>query len=175
MALHLFLPLLYSLVFIRSFPNIWSFVFFIVGICIGFQILFFDRVLHAFYLYPESEFNRLVRSLWSNKNYIGFVKALSQAETLQEKLLTRSTLFLIVFVLMTIFVLTSTGSIVGTGIMLGMGLHYTYDFWRYSGSQEKFSKQYLWQVKKTFTDREIRGFVLVWTAFFVLLSLVVFI
>lgn len=173
MALHLFLPLLYSLFFIRSFPNIWSFVFFIMGTLIGFQILFFDRVLHAFYLYPETEFNQLVRSLWKNKDYVGFVKALSQAETLQEKLLTRSTLFLIVYVLMTIFVLTSTGSVVGTGIMLGMGLHYTYDFWRYSRSPEKFAKQYLWQVKRAVTDREIRGFVLAWSAFFAVLTLIV--
>lgn len=171
MALHLLLPLIYSLFFFRSFPDIWSMVFFVVGTFIGFQILFLDRVLHAFYLYPETEFNQLVRSLWVNKNYVGVIKALAQAETLQEKLLTRSTLFLIVYVLMTIFVMTSTGSVLGTGIMLGMGLHYTYDFWRYSRTPEKFAKQYLWQVKRTISEREVRGFVLVWTVVFIGLSL----
>lgn len=173
MALHLLLPLLYSLFFIRSFPNWWSFAFFIFGTYIGFQILFFDRLLHAFYLYPETEFNQLVRALWKNKDYLGVIKALAQAETLQEKLLTRSVLFLIVYVVMTVFVLTSTGSVVGTGLMLGMGLHYTYDFWRYSRSPEKFAKQYLWQVKKSFSDQEIRGFVIGWTVFFVIVTLLV--
>jgi len=173
MVIHLILPFLYSLLFIGSFPNFLSFGLIILGVFIGFQILFFDRVLHAFYLYPETEFNQLVRSLWANKDYVGVVKALVQAETLQEKLLTRSTLFLIVYLLMTVFVLTSTGSVIGIGLMLGMGLHYTYDFWRYSRFTEKFTKQYLWQIKRSFTDREIRGFVVGWTVFFVLLTLLV--
>jgi hypothetical protein len=115
----------------------------------------------------------LVRDLWKKKDYRGVIRALMQAGTLQEKLLTRSIVFFIVYLLLTIFVLTSTGSVGGIGLMLGMGLHYTYDFWRYSRSVDQFRMQYLWQLKRQVSEREIRGFVVGWTAVFVVITLLV--
>jgi hypothetical protein len=174
MLFHVLVPFIYSAFFFFSFPGgVINFGLFVIGVLIGFQILFADRIVHAFYLYPETEFNTLVRELWKRGDVKGMLKALAQAETLQEKLLTRSALFLIVYIFMTIFVLTSTGSVVGFGIMLGMGLHYTVDFWRYSKDPKKFAKQYLWQVKRVLSPQEIRAFVLGWTALFILLSLVI--
>lgn len=170
---HIFLPFVYSAIFFFSFPSLLQFVFFVIGVVFGFQILFLDRFIHAFYLYPDTEFNQLVRAYWQKGNYLGAIKALAQAESLQEKLLTRSALFLIVYVLLTLFVLTSTGSVFGIGMMLGLGLHYTCDFWRYSRDTERFTKQYFWQVKRSFTAREIRAFVVGWTVFFIVLSLLV--
>lgn len=173
MAVHLLLPLAYGLLFFRSFPNWVSLLVFVIGCVIGFQILFLDRFVHAFYLFPDTEFNTLVRELWKKKEYVGVIKALMQAGTLQQKLLTRSIVFFIVYLLLTIFVLTSTGSVGGIGLMLGMGLHYTYDFWRYSQSTEQFRTQYLWQLKRPLSEREIRGFVVGWTVIFVVISLLV--
>ncbi len=171
---NIFLPFLYSALFAFKFPGGWgSFGLFGVGVWVGFQLLFLDRVVHAFYLYPDTEFNTLVRSLWIKRDLKGMFRALTQAETLQEKLLTRSALFLIVYIFLTIFVLTSTGSAVGIGVMLGMGLHYTADFWRYSQNPQQFAKQYLWQIQRSFSPREIRAFVVSWTVFFVVLSLLV--
>jgi len=175
MAVHLLLPIIYSLIFFHRFPGWLPFVLFIVGTFLGFLLLFLDRFVHAFYLYPNTEFNTLVRELWKKGDYVGAIRALSQAEILQEKLLTRSVLFLIVYLFLTIFVITSTGSVVGIGLMLGMGLHYTYDFWRYSRNPSRFSKQYLWQLKRTLTDREIRVFVLAWTVLFTVLTIAVLI
>lgn len=174
MLMHLILPLVYSVIFYFRFPDLITFVLFVVGTVFGFQLLFLDRFIHAFYLYPETEFNTLVRQQWKRGDYFGVIKTLAQAETLQEKLLTRSALFLAVYVLLTVFVLTSTGSVFGIGMMLGMGLHFTYDFWRYSRDPQRFSQQYLWQIKRTFTAKDIRNFVIGWTVLFIFLSLAVF-
>ena len=173
MLAHILLPIIYSLLFYFSFPTLVQFIFFVLGTFLGFQLLFLDRFVHAFYLYPNTEFNTLVRQLWLQGNYLGVIKALAQAETLQEKLLTRSALFLIVYLILTIFVLTSTGSVFGIGMMLGIGLHYTFDFWRYSQDTQRFVRHYFWQVKRSFTSRDVRVFVVSWTIIFTLVSLLV--
>ncbi len=70
MAVHLLLPIIYSLIFFHRFPGWLPFALFIAGTFVGFQLLFLDRFVHAFYLYPETEFNTLVRQLWKKDQAI---------------------------------------------------------------------------------------------------------
>lgn len=170
---HLFLPLLYCLPFFRSFPSLWEYFFFAVGVSVGWSLLWVDRLVHAFYLYPETEFNQLLRHSWQQRQYRALISALMQAGSLQEKLLMRSTLFFLVYLALTVFVLTSTGSVFGIGLMLGMGLHYTYDFWRYSRQPDQFQRHFWWQIRRHFTARQVQTFVWAWTFFFVILSFLV--
>jgi len=167
--LNIILPVLYSILFFKTFPTTFQFGLFIVGVFLGYSLTVIDRVIHAFFLYPDHEFNILVRNEWNKKNIFGVLKVLHQADTLQEKLLTRSAVFLIVYIVLACFVLTSTGSAVGIGLMLGMGLRYTSDFWRYR--QHHFVRQFLWQVKHSFSQKEVDWIVLGWTVGFVVVSL----
>lgn len=173
MMFSLALPLLYSAVFFWSFLSVVDAALFSVGVVSGMNILLIDRLLHAFYLYPEYEFSTLLQGEWRKKNWKGILHLLGQAEPFQEQLMTRSVLFLLCYVFLAIFVLTSTGSIIGIGVILGMGLRYVLDFWRLSKVPEQFARQFLWQVKRQFTPQEIRGIVVVSTALFLVITLLV--
>jgi hypothetical protein len=170
-----FLPLIYSALFFFSFPIWYLFALFLIGVMIGFAVIYADRLLHAFYLYPDTEFNQLLQTEWKRKNVFGVWNLLIQAEGHQEKLLTRSILFLAVYAVLTFFVLTSTGSMVGIGLMLGMGLRYTVDFWKLSRDPEVFHRQFLWQLKRSLSQQEVRGCVIGWTIAFSILSALVLI
>lgn len=165
------LPFLYSALFFWSFPGLLHFALFTLGVLIGINLILVDRFLHAFYLYPEHDFSKLLQDEWRKKSFRGMAHLLGHAETFQEQLMSRSVLFLLCFIFLTIFVLTSTGSVIGMGVILGMGLRYLIDFWRISKTPEQFTRQFLWQVKRPFTAQEIRMIVVGWVIAFTIVSL----
>lgn len=173
MIASLVLPLLYSVMFLWSFPGLVEFVLFVIGVVMGVNILLLDRFLHAFYLYPEHDFNQLLQEEWRKKNWKGLLHVFRQAEPFQEQLMTRSMVFLLCYLFLAIFVLTSTGSVIGMGVILGMGLRYVVDFWRLSKAPEQFTKQFLWQVKRSVTPQEIRTMVVGSTVLFLVITLLV--
>lgn len=173
MFLSLLLPLLYSAVFFFSFPNIFAFAVFVLGVVIGSGIILIDRLLHAFYLFPDTEFNVLIREEWRKKNIFGVLKMLQLADPYQDQLMTRSVLFLVIYWVLALFVLTSTGSILGIGIILGMGLRYVIDFWKVRNQPEVFVHQFLWQVRHQFTKQQVQLIMAGWVVGFTLLTLLV--
>lgn len=167
------LPFLYSVLFFWSFPSLVDFALFVVGVVVGVNLILVDRCLHAFYLFPEHDYSKLLHEEWRKKSLRGIVHLLGHAETFQEQLMSRSILFLLSFVFLMIFVLTSTGSVIGIGVILGMGLRYLVDFWRISKTPELFIRQFLWQVKRPFNAQEIRMIVVGWLIAFTIVSLLV--
>jgi hypothetical protein len=173
MLLSILLPLLYSAIFFFSFPSIVSFVIFAVGIVVGSGMILVDRILHAFYLFPEHEFNVLIREEWRKKNIFGVLKMLQLADPYQDQLMTRSVLFLVIYWILAVFVLTSTGSVLGVGIILGMGLRYVIDFWNVRKQPEVFVHQFLWQVRHQFTKQQVNFIIAGWMFGFAMLTLLV--
>jgi hypothetical protein len=163
----------YAVPFWFHFPSPLVYLQFVLGLIIGFFIILIDRVTHAFYLYPESEFNQIIHQLIKQKKYFRALTILLTADDLQPKLLTRSALFLGVYIALTIFVLTSTGSTLGIGLVFGLGLRLTLDMFRYRPDPTAFHEQYLWQIKRKFSHSEVNQIVWGFSAFFVVISLLV--
>jgi hypothetical protein len=168
-----FFPFLYPLIFLIAFPDLFLMAQFICGYFVGFYFFLVDRFLHAFFLYPETEFNQLVQKALKDKKYLQMVKVLLQADTLQEKLLTRSILFFCIYIALTFFVMTSTGSIIGIGLMLGLGMHICLDLLSHSKDTETFHKHFLWQLKRKLSQKEVERFVAGFIAFFGVASILV--
>jgi hypothetical protein len=176
------LPFIYCAIFFLLFviragtpanADLISFTFFVAGVLLGYSIIVLDRLIHALYLFPETEFSKLVQEQWQKKSLSGLARVLNHAGDFQQQLMTRSGLFLVCYLVLAVFVLTSTGSILGIGVIMGMGLRYTLDFWLLSRSPDQFIRQFFWQVKHNFTAQEVRAVVLGWTVFFLIISLLV--
>jgi hypothetical protein len=174
MKKHLLLPIIYAAIFAIVFyraPLLYA--QFAVGIFLGFSLLFFDRILHIFFVDPQSEFSQLAREQWRARNVRGFLQLMFQSSAFQEKLVTRSILFLISYAALAIFVLTSTGSVLGAGLVLGIGLHFCLDFFIYRKDVRQFRKHFLWQIKRELSEQEISTLLWSFVTFFILLSLLV--
>lgn len=171
--IHLLLPVLYAALFAFSFPSQVLFVQFVIGVLLGFSIFFFDRVAHVFFIQPETEFSQLVQDSWRHRRFGEVIKLLLVAKTLQEQLITRSVLFLFIYVLLSLFVITSTGSVLGVGIILGLGLHFCLDLIMYRRDLHQFRKHFLWQMKKDLAEREVNIFIGLFLLFFLVLTLMV--
>lgn len=155
LVIHMLLPLFYAAPFWFAFANHIVFAWFVTGIMLGFSIFILDRLAHVFFIQPESEFSGIVREAWKNRRFREVFFLLSKAGTLQEKLMTRSVLFLMIYLGLAIFVITSTGSAFGVGMVLGIGLHFCLDFVLYRRNFAEFERLFLWQLKRKITQREV--------------------
>ena len=173
---HLLLPAVYSLLFLVTFRQapLTQFGIFTLGVYIGFGLLFLDRVLHVFFVAPETEFNRVVQSHWHERRYWQVFRTLLYSGEAQEQLVTRSMFFLIAYVATALFVITSTGSTLGIGIILGVGLHYCFDFVRYRKNLELLHRHFLWQLKRQLADQEVTSLFMVVCISFLLLTVLAF-
>lgn len=152
----------YCAIFFFSVLQPLLFAQFVTGTILGFFFIYLDRLLHAVYLAPEEEFSKLITEQLRKGSVVGFIRLLMQAEGLQKNLLTRSGLFMGVFLVLAIFVLTSTGSFLGIGLILGMGLRYCFDMWYLMQTPELFVQQFLVDVKINFTVQDVQRITLVW-------------
>jgi hypothetical protein len=170
---HLLVPLLYSLLFIGTFPLGWPYAQFAAGVFVGFAFFWLDRILHVFFVDPDHQFHQVVRQSWREGKYFSAVKLIFTQRDLQEKLITRSVLFFLTYLAVTLFVLTSTGSLFGIGLVLGIGLHFGFDFIRYYRNLGGFQRHFLWQVQRQWSAQEVRWLVGGFITFFGLISLIV--
>ena len=70
-------------------------------------------------------------------------------------LATRSTLFLLALVPLSLFVLTSTGSPLGVGLVVGLVSSVMIDMCLNARRPEAFADQFLYQIKRNFTPRQV--------------------
>ena len=173
MWLHFLLPIGYSALFFTSFESSQLYGLFVIGIFAGFGFLQIDRVIHAFFIDPEHEFSVALQQAWRERRPVFFIKLLLQAQTMQQRLMTRSVLFMLTYIALTLYVLTSTGSALGAGFMLGLGLHYCLDLWLYQRDVTLFHEHFLWQLKRQLAVQEVRSLLAAFTVFFIMMSLLV--
>jgi len=146
------LPLLYALPFYFLVSSLNQFFTFLIGLYLGVALLVADeKWLYKFYI----EKSDLARSDY------------------KVQLVTRSMLFLLVYIPLSIFVITSSGSLIGQGLILGMGIIWLVEMWKLKNNQQAFTNRFLLQVKKEFSLDDIKKLVLVATGFFVLLTILV--
>lgn len=171
---HFALPAIYSLLFLFVYQPPQRFITFLIGLYVGFCLLFLDRVLHIFFIEPEAEYSQILIDTLKQKKILLFFKTLLLSRSLQKHLITRSILFLTAYAGTALFVITSTGSTIGTGIVLGIGLHYCFDFFRYAQNSNLLHTHFLWQVKKSFQQQEVWALCGAVCIFFLLLTVLAF-
>ena len=175
LTLHVILPGLYALIFFLSFrrqPIL--FAQFMIGVYLGFGLLLLDRLLHVFFIAPDTEHSQQIRLAWKGRHFSQVARALMFSQTVQQRLITRSVLFLVAYVGLALFVVTSTGSVLGEGVVLGIGLHYCFDFFLYRRNLELLHQHFLWQLKRRLAEQEVTALFFSMCTFFVLLTLLVY-
>ena len=103
----------------------------VIGLVIGWLTLFFDTTLfYKYYLEPH------------------------QQKISPKPLISRSIIFLVVFVPLSLFVVSSSGSLLGIGVVVAMVVVYLSEIISLKNDQSKFAQNFLWQTKAVFSQSD---------------------
>ncbi len=120
---------LFGLPFVFILPLWPSFVLFTIGLMIGVGLLWFDELyLWKWYSEPAST----------------------------SQLITRSPLFLLIYIPLALFVVTSTGSRIGIGLILAMGIILTLEMWELRQNLPAFQQRFGQYLVHSFTLQQIQ-------------------
>lgn len=143
-----FLPLILGVIYYFSKGLMIASIIYVVGWYVGILLMILDK-------------KRLYRF---------YYESIHQKEDRFARLITRSLLFMIAYVVLAVFLITSSGSSLGVGIVLGIGAVLAEEVWL-SRKYVEFFNQYFIQSNKKWTAREIERLAYFAMAFFVLSSI----
>ncbi|CAN5279657.1 hypothetical protein BH10PAT2_BH10PAT2_2390 [soil metagenome] len=173
MWFHLLLPAAFSTVFVfRFLQSPLQFVLLVLGLYLGFCLILIDRLLHALYVEPDTEFSKKIQHAWKSKQYLQlFTLIWREGPFEQANLISRSTIFMLCYMALAIYVVTSSNTVFGIGFVLGIGLHYCLDLVLYHTQPDFFAEQFLWQIKRKFKSSEVKWLVAGFLFYFVMLTI----
>lgn len=143
------LPLVYAVAFylIIVLPNeatISSTIFFLSGFYLGNLLLWADgKILYPYY---------------------------NELRTEPKQLITRSALFILVYIFLALFVVTSSGSYIGTGMIFGIGITLFTELFSLRNATEAFHQKFLFQLKRQLAPLEIQRLVQAFGIIMILLT-----
>lgn len=178
LVIHQFLivGILLVLTAVRLLLGVWALntdvVFWWIGAIVGFGFVFADRFIYAFWQEKDEVLSMRLRELFGKGRFLEGVATALRERKDQNRLMMRSILFLATWTFLAVFTVTSVGNPFGRGFMLGLGLHLTFDLgWDYF-SKEKDVRLWFWQIKRSFSDEEVKRVVIGFLVIFGLLLLV---
>src|SRR5476649_939924 len=106
MWLHLLLPFIYSSVFILRFgQHPLDFLQLLLGIVMGFCLILLDRLLHALYIDPETEFSKKVQVAWQKKQFMTVFHSIWKESIFEQThLISSSTIFMVSYMAIAVYV-----------------------------------------------------------------------
>jgi hypothetical protein len=107
----------------KSLQLLWLFL----GITLGTVILDADHLIYWFFLKPNSEESRLVKSALKNHDFIPVIKIINLGRQKHHNLIFHHYFFQIILTLFSLFIFTSTNNIFTSGIVLSLNLHLIID------------------------------------------------
>jgi hypothetical protein len=146
-------------------------VFLVVGVFMGWGMIYVDRLIQAFLVRPHEHLSEYVKHKLREHQFWEVVQLLRERGDEQRRLVMRSVIFMAAWIPVAIFVLTSTGSMLAVGLVMGMGLYLLVEVWRDWSNWERLREWLFWPISRRVSEREIKGVVLVYTLAFVGLSL----
>jgi len=152
-------------------PWQWQVIWLWAGTLLGIGLEGIDRLVYVYLVHPEDQLSIEVKRLAAVKHYREAVRLLVKRAAEQERLVSRSILFLFGWTAAAIYVVTSTGSLFASGVVLGAGLHLAYDMALGWKDKEKLKSWLCWQIKRSLTDRELAVVVGLFLMVFGLLTL----
>lgn len=140
--------LFYALIVLPNEATLNSTFFFLAGFYIGNLLMWADGKL----LYPY--YNEL--------------------RTEPKQLITRSLVFMAVYVALALFVVTSSGNYIGTGLIFGIGLTLLSELYATQTNLETFHQKFLFQLKRQLTPLEVKRMVMAFAGALGLLTIFFF-
>lgn len=151
----------------------WELVGYWIGGGIGYLLVFLDRLLYAYILYPHEQLSQQLRFQIESGNVKEALELVHRRREEQQKLVFRSFLFAAVWVPLALFAVTSSAGLYGSALVMGVGLHLIYDFWRDQQIDvQMLNKKLFWQVKRVVTQKEQKWFLYLFSGAFVWLTLI---
>lgn len=185
----IFIGYFLSLFLLNNFPNLtnltnWTnlqflwilfkdgFTFFLGGF-LGWNLLFLDSVVDNYFTHPENNLHEQAKAVFKQKGILAWFKFFSGRE-IKEKSTLRSALFQLAWVFLAFFTVTSTLSWLGKGLLMALGLHLLLDQWQWQRkSPLDLNRQLFWQIKRPVSLEEQKNYLLIMTALFLLLTVLV--
>ena len=140
------------------------FLAWLAGTMLGYLVLQLDQLLDIFVTNPQTNLALTVKS-YLKKYHIQYALRLLEANKhLQPRLTFRSISFQLIWIALAVFTMTSTGSVFSKGFVLGLGIRLLLEQWHYFLVNKNLLSQWLfWQVKRQFTQDEVRWYLLAMT------------
>jgi len=140
-----------------------------LGGVLGFCLVFFDWLIQLAVMEPGRVFDVKLKKILKRENIKqGVADALAEREK-SLKLVMKSALFLLVWLVMGFFTLSSVANPFGRGFMLGLGTHLVFDLiWDYFKAPEKLDN-WFWMIKRRLPMEEKRWFVGMVVVFYLLI------
>ncbi len=140
-----------------------------LGGVLGFVFVFFDWLIQLAVMEPSKVFDVKIKQVLKKENIkTGLVSILEEREK-KSRLVMKSALFLLVWLVMGFFTLSSIANAFGRGFMLGLGTHLVFDLvWDYFKNRDKLNN-WFWMIKRELDWEEKRWFVLIVVALYLLI------
>lgn len=140
---------------------------------LGWNLLFLDSVTDCYFTHPEKNLHEQAKAVFKQKGIWAWFKFFSSRE-IREKSALRSVLFQLTWVFLAFFTVTSTVSWFGKGLLMALGLHLLLDQWQWQRkSPLDLNRQLFWQIKRPVSLEEQKNYLLIMTALFLLLTVLI--
>ena len=140
---------------------------------LGWNLLFLDSVTAYYFTHPEKNLHEQAKAVFKQNGILAWFKFFSGQE-IKEKSTLRSALFQLAWVFLAFFTVTSTLSWLGKGLLMALGLHLLLDQWqRQRKSPLDLNRQLFWQIKRPVSLEEQKNYLLIITASFLLLTVLI--
>ena len=143
-----------------------------VGGVLGWLLVNLDRLVYVYFSHAGTQMAQYARYQFDQKKWREGWRIFEMRQDEMEELTFRSALFQAAWVVLALFALTSTASLFGKSLVMGVGLKILVDEWRdYLYARGTLKRWLFWQVKRQITDTEVKVYLYVMTAAFLLLTL----
>ena len=129
-----------------------------LGAILGFLFVFLDRLAAIAVTDPDKLLGTRLKEMWGKGKIKEGLMMLLADRGKQEKLIMRTALFLVVWVILALLSATSVVSFGARGFVLGIGTHLVFDLvWDYFKDKKRLSR-WFWQSKGNFSEKEMEVF-----------------
>jgi len=170
--LAVFLRRFFYLGFSAWLSQLLQLVYWFSGGIIGWSFSVLDNIAYIYVTHPESQQAAQAKNLFL-KNKWQWFKYVMSLENVPHQI-TKSVLFQVAWVILAGFTITSTVSGFGKGLVIGIGLKILLQNWQLQfKNPQALNSQLFWQIKRPVTADEQKKFLWIFSAIFVLLTLLV--
>jgi len=136
----------------------------IAGAAVGWLIPWFDRIAYIYILHPEAQVAQYVKYQIDQKQWRAAFNSLNRRAKDFDQLTTRGILFQLAWVVLAFFAVTSAAGWFGKTLVLTLGLRILLEEWsEYVKDREALKQKLFWQIKREFSDSELKIYLIVMT------------
>jgi hypothetical protein len=133
----------------------------ITGAAIGWLMPWLDKIAYIYILHPEAQVSQYVKYQIQKRQWRQAWASLSVRGQEFDKLTTRGILFQLAWVVLAFFAVTSSAGWFGKALVLAVGARLLLEQWReYFADREKLKQKLLWQVKKDWSESELKFYLI---------------